>query len=357
MSPFAQQLCERSKDDNAMIVGSEIRSLCMEIVSVEKERDKWAAIVTERNKEVRNLRDLYNGAVSQCHTTGIDRDLAYASLEAEKAARLVLEKEKAQALSCIAAEHELNETLLKDLATERERRVKSEAHSPTNYVHKAMFDEVVGERNKAEGQVKGFEGARKLLTSALQYAGEALATEKEKHKKEVDNMRQIGVEAHRGLSDLLEATYKERDNLRAKVEAAEDERRSADTHLVKAKTELTAMRRANNVNLVEVGILSRELAAQRERADKGEFANCSLAGASALRIDKLEQELKSEKCSNTQLIQMLNVSCAEAAALKALQVKLPCKECGGNGNWSVGFNTGIDKCADAIRAVGIKVLE
>lgn len=70
MSPFAQELCERSRRDNAMIVGSEVRGLCMEIVVAERERDEARKLLRECNDtvtpfgcELRHKIDVFLGKV------------------------------------------------------------------------------------------------------------------------------------------------------------------------------------------------------------------------------------------------------------------------------------------------------
>lgn len=85
MSPFAKELCERSKRDDDMIVGSEARGLCMEIIVNERERDEARAQAAKLAALLRSVRPYIDHADSQFidYPAGLNEDIDAALAEYE----------------------------------------------------------------------------------------------------------------------------------------------------------------------------------------------------------------------------------------------------------------------------------
>jgi hypothetical protein len=80
VSPFATALCEASKRDDTIIVGSDVRALCMEIRASDATADRLAGLL-------RGARPLCLVAVQAGHSTHLfmgDIDAALAEYDAGK---------------------------------------------------------------------------------------------------------------------------------------------------------------------------------------------------------------------------------------------------------------------------------
>ncbi len=145
MSPFARDLMENSKRDDCMIVGSDVRALCMEILKLEKERDdpleqarRELPVFSALRAEVERLKVELSGRQACDKTFDADhrrvmaeRDAARAEVTAERERRETdyrrlnneIEKEAGEAWQ---AEKD-RDAARAEVTAERERREAAEA--------------------------------------------------------------------------------------------------------------------------------------------------------------------------------------------------------------------------------------